>query len=379
MEWDKDAIIILDGKPMRQYEAKTSIGDPGLAYGHVAFDTIKAVPDKDGGRYFAFREGGTLDFVDERHLQNFAHTLWNDDFEYGHLDRLQFSVSTMRAIRKLPVSKMELKQEFEELVQENAGEYKNRTGELPTFYARIQVWQGNTDMSKPDQIGVANDAPARYAILLTRYTSYLAHDKSQSRKPTGVMIVDKPRLLPPECMDPQAKRSPRYGIAADATHLAREHRYDEALLKDMKGNIGGLDIGAEILGEGGGENIICYKNGVFYIPRSDSALNGFNQHAFMLCVRWMGGEVKREIISPSNLMGMEYIWLTGTAAGEERVFRVGNETGKEIWKSRHTPETYDSQANEDVLHAERDFDDLVSGRKELSGKESSLITVIKLL
>ncbi len=379
MEWDKDAIIILDGKPMRQYEAKTSIGDPGLAYGHDAFDTIKAVPDKDGGHYFAFREGGTLEFEDDRQLQNFVHSVGNDDFEYGHLDRLQFSVSTMRAIRKLPIPKGRLKQEFEWLVQENAADYKKRTGELPTFYARIQVWQGNTDTSKPDQIGVANNAPARYAILLTRYTSYLAHDKSEQKRPTGVMIVDRPRLLPPECMDPQAKRSPRYGIAADATHLAREHGYDEALLKDLKGSIGGLDIGAEILGEGGGENIICYKNGVFYIPDSDSALNGFNQHAFMLCVRWGGGRIMKEKIAPSDMAGMQYIWLTGTAAGEERVFRVGNEAGREIWKSRHTPETYDSQANEDVLHAERDFDDLVSGRKELSGKESGLINVIKLL
>lgn len=360
MEWDKNSYCILDGRLRRLKDALTSIGDPGIAYGIGAFDTMRAVPNDD--HLVVYRMGGRMpekvvrdhsirlgSIDDSKMMEKKSYTL--DDINeypyYGHLDRLDYSVGTLAGIRELPETKGGLREAVRVVLQENAKKYRKDMGNIPEFYVRVMVWQGNRDAQKDDKIGVANDAPARYAILVSRYDHYIKPDMNN---PMGALIVDHPRLIHPENGDSQAKVTARYGVVSNATHKARQQGYQEALLKEP---------GDIFIGEGGGENVVCYRKGEFIIPQSDFVLNGFTQHA----VAKLAGNVKKFHLTQNDLGGMDAILLTGTAAGIIPVYRLADESGL-FWRASYSPADFEGTAPSDVVDVIHEYHHLVSGKRE---------------
>jgi len=370
MEWDPNAVVYVDRKKMYEYEARISIGAPAVGYAHEGFDTLKPMPSENGSSYLVVREGGCREFSSHAELREHYNNVGNRDPLFGHFDRLEHTIGCSKALKKLPIEKKEFVRYFRELVEENAALYEESLGYHPPFYARAMVWQDKKQETQRDKIGVANNAPARWAILITPYTPYIETKKDGSEEnPLGAMLVDSPRLIPPECMDRRAKLAPRYGLMANGTHTAREFVYHEAILKDMKGNVG----------EGGGENLVCYRKGIFIIPLSDSVLPGFTQDFFVLSAKLAGYPVEEAVLKPDDLRGMEAMWFTGTAAGLELIWRLGNEQGKQIWTPRFSADEYkNGKAPTAILEVTSDFNDYMLGKKKLPEEYRPVISEISM-
>ncbi len=103
----------------------------------------------------------------------------------------------------------------------------------------------------------------------------------------------------------QAKMGGNYLNSIIATQEAKKNGYDEAILLDHKGNVS----------EAPGENIFIVREGrLITPPLSSSALEGITRDAVIKIGRDLDIEVLENLVTKSELISSDEIFLTGTAA-----------------------------------------------------------------
>lgn len=103
----------------------------------------------------------------------------------------------------------------------------------------------------------------------------------------------------------QAKMGGNYLNSIIATQEAKRDGYDEAILLDHKGNVS----------EAPGENIFIVRDGrLITPPLSSSALEGITRDSIIKIGRDLDFEVSEKVVTKSDLMSSDEIFLTGTAA-----------------------------------------------------------------
>jgi len=103
----------------------------------------------------------------------------------------------------------------------------------------------------------------------------------------------------------QAKMGGNYLNSIIATQEAKRNGYDEAILLDHKGNVS----------EAPGENIFIVRDGrLITPPLSSSALEGITRDSIIKIGRDLDFEVSEKLVTKSDLISSDEIFLTGTAA-----------------------------------------------------------------
>ncbi|MDP4284891.1 MAG: branched-chain amino acid transaminase [Bacteroidota bacterium] len=108
----------------------------------------------------------------------------------------------------------------------------------------------------------------------------------------------------PKAFKIEAKATGHYVNSILASQEAKANGFDEALLKDINGNIA----------EGPGANIFIEKEGVLYTPQPGSILPGITRAAVLEICKKLNISVIEKEISPKEMQEADSAFFCGTAA-----------------------------------------------------------------
>jgi branched-chain amino acid aminotransferase len=192
------------------------------------------------------------------------------------------------------------------------------------LYIRPMYWaeQGGYMSVPPD--------PASTRFLLTIYETPMP-------PPSGVSITVSPFRRPSvECMPTDAKAGCLYPNNGRAITEARARGFDNALVRDMLGNVA----------ETGTSNVFMVRDGVVFTPiPNGSFLNGITRQRVIALLRENGIEVRETVLSVADFLDADEIFSTGNYSKvtpvtriEERALQPGpihNKARKLYWDWAH--------------------------------------------
>jgi branched-chain amino acid aminotransferase len=156
--------------------------------------------------------------------------------------------------------------------------------------------------------------------------------------PTGFSVTVSPFRRPtPETMPTLAKSGCLYPQNGRAIMEAKGRGFDNALVRDMLGNVA----------ETGTSNIFMVKDGVTFTPAPNgSFLNGITRQRVIALLRGAGQEVRETALTPADFLDADEIFSTGNYSKVVPVTRiedrelqpgpVGNKARKLYWDWAHS-------------------------------------------
>lgn len=149
-------------------------------------------------------------------------------------------------------------------------------------------------------------SPVKTAICAFYFKRYF-------EKPGLRVCISSWRRFSETSTPPQAKACGNYLNSTMAKVEAGNRGYDEAILLDQDGHVS----------EASGENIFLVKNGSMYTPPlSCSILDGITRNSVVHLARDHGIAVEERVITRSELLTCDEVFLTGTAAEISPVFEI---------------------------------------------------------
>jgi branched-chain amino acid aminotransferase len=169
------------------------------------------------------------------------------------------------------------------------------------LYIRPMYWaeQGGYMSVPPD--------PASTRFLLSLYEAPMP-------APAGFSLSVSPYRRPTlECMPTDAKAGCLYPNNGRAIMEARSRGFDNALVRDMLGNVA----------ETGTSNIFLAKDGVVQTPiPNGSFLNGITRQRIVILLRQAGIEVRETVLSVADFLDADEIFSTGNYSKVVPVSRI---------------------------------------------------------
>ena len=169
------------------------------------------------------------------------------------------------------------------------------------LYIRPMYWaeQGGYMSVPPD--------PASTRFLLTIYETPMP-------PPAGFSVSVSPYRRPSlECMPTDAKAGCLYPNNGRAIMEARARGFDNALVRDMLGNVA----------ETGTSNIFMAKDGVVFTPiPNGSFLNGITRQRVIALLRENGIEVRETVLTVADFLDADEIFSTGNYSKVVPVTRI---------------------------------------------------------
>ncbi|MDI6826542.1 MAG: aminotransferase class IV [Candidatus Aenigmarchaeota archaeon] len=204
----------------------------------------------------------------------------------------------------------ELTEITKELIRRNEAKIKSgeviRTmfrGEVLEFREPPDRWYIRPHVRhRARSLGVYTPPDTGVLIFIEPFDKY--HGEEAFKKGAALKIVDE-RRIDPRSLSSKAKLIPFYTVGYKAAKKAKEANATEAILLDMWGYVA----------DGSGGSISMIKNGVLYIPRKHSSLDGIvRKSVAQLAKKELGMKVKRTDFSPKQLYEADEVLLTGNAA-----------------------------------------------------------------
>jgi branched-chain amino acid aminotransferase len=149
--------------------------------------------------------------------------------------------------------------------------------------------------------------PASTRFLLTIYETPMP-------PPSGFSITVSPFRRPSlECMPTDAKAGCLYPNNGRAITEARARGFDNALVRDMLGNVA----------ETGTSNVFMVRDGVVFTPMPNgSFLNGITRQRVIALLRENGIEVREIVLSVADFLDADEIFSTGNYSKVTPVTRI---------------------------------------------------------
>lgn len=265
--------IWMDGEFVPWDEANVHVLTHTLHYGLGVFEGIRSYETDDGPAVFRLR---------------------------AHMDRFENSADLVDI--DLPYSVDELFDAVKETIRKN---------DMKDCYIRPIAYYGYGKMGLNPE-----GAPVEVAIAVWPWGSYLGEEGLEK----GVRAtVTQWRRIHSKILQPQAKTVANYANSILAKRDALERGYDEAILKNMEGNIA----------EGPGENLfVVADEEIITPPLSSGVLAGITRDSVIKMAENMGYSVKEENIDEEQLLNADEAFFTGTAAEVTPISEIdGTEIG----------------------------------------------------
>jgi branched-chain amino acid aminotransferase len=149
--------------------------------------------------------------------------------------------------------------------------------------------------------------PASTRFLLTIYETPMP-------PPSGFSVTVSPFRRPSlECMPTDAKAGCLYPNNGRAITEARARGFDNALVRDMLGNVA----------ETGTSNVFMVRDGVVFTPMPNgSFLNGITRQRVIALLRENGIEVRETVLSVADFLDADEIFATGNYSKVTPVTRI---------------------------------------------------------
>lgn len=247
------SVCWLDGKLVKEDEAKVSVFDHGLLYGDGVFEGIRFYNQQ------AFRL-------------------------HKHLQRLYQSAQAIGL--DIPYSKVELEIAINEVIQD----FKGADG-----YLRLVVTRGKGSLGINPAL--CNKATA---FIIADQLSFVSEDVQENG---AKLIIASTRRLSPDGLDPRIK-SLNYLNHILARMEANHAHADEAILLNAQGHVT----------EGSTDNIFIVSNKKLLTPPvTDGALEGITRELIFEIADEQGFDCEEKTLSPYDLYTADECFLTGTA------------------------------------------------------------------
>ncbi len=249
-----EKLIYLDGKFVKEADAKISVFDHGLLYGDGIFEGIRAY----NGRIFKLKE---------------------------HIDRIFCAAKAI--MLNIPL----MKEELAEVVLETC-----RKNNISDGYVRLVITRGKGDLGiNPNKCAV----PSVFCIAAT----ISMYPEEMYEKGLSIITASQ-RRNKASILDPQIK-SLNYLNNVLATIEANRAGAYEAIMLNHDG----------IVAECTGDNIFIIKDGVIYTPPIYiGALDGITRKTVMALATEAGYKVEEKEFTLFNVYNADECFLTGTGA-----------------------------------------------------------------
>ncbi len=288
MEEMKAKYVWMDGEFVPWSESNVHVTTHALHYGTGVFEGIRGYWNEDEENVFLFR-------VDD------------------HISRLFYSSK---------VYGMEIPYTWKQLV-EICSRIISKNEIRDTCYIRPVVYRG----AGPFGLNPF-DNPVQVFIYALPFGRYLGEDALE--KGVKVMFTSWERISP-RALPPEVKACGQYINSVLAKMEAVQRGFDEAIFLDSRG----------FVSEGSGENVFGVKGGeVFTPPLTASILPGITRDSVIQLFGESGIEVTETDLTRSQLLGMEEVFMVGTAGEVTPITRIGE---TRIGDGRCGPVTRDIQ------------------------------------
>ncbi len=205
----------------------------------------------------------------------------------AHIRRLWDSAKLYRF--PTPYSMDEIKQACHDVIIDN---------DLKSAYIRPLIFRGFGSLA----VNPPDDVSTDVVVAAIQWGSYLGEDGL--RNGIDVCVSSWHRLT--SASNPVlAKAGGHYLNSQLIADDARRNGYAEAIVVSTDG----------MISEGSAENIFMVRDGVVYTPPlSASILGGITRDSVMTLARWLGYEIREQLLPRDMLYIADEIFLTGTAA-----------------------------------------------------------------
>lgn len=266
----EDSIAFYDGEFCRLADVRINPFTQSLHYGNSIFDGMRSYATEQGAQIFKATE----------HYQRFART-----------------ASQMKL--NLPYSPEELTQLSDKLLSLN---------KLEDAYVRpllFSVPNMSLNMTSESHLMIV---AFKWGLLLGN--SLVNLKTSQYRRPH------------PDTPMHDAKVGGLYVTAIMASSEARAENFHDALLLDVDGNVACAS----------GANLFYEKDEVLYTPKVGHIVPGITRAAVIKMAREMGVKVVEKVIKPEELIGVDGMFLAGTATEIAGVASLDRNSFKMQWE-----------------------------------------------
>jgi branched-chain amino acid aminotransferase len=264
--YDRDGFIWMDGKMVPWREASVHFLSHSLHYATGVFEGERVYNKK----IFKSRE----------HSERLKKSA-----EFIHLP-LDISIETLEDIKQ-------------EVIEAN---------KLTNAYMRVLAWRG------AEQMGVdPRGALPKIGVAAWDWGKYFDPKLAE----TGISLgTSKWRKPAPDTAPIHSKACSLYNMHSIAKVESINAGFTDALMHDFEG----------FVAESTGANLFAVKDGAIITPIADRFLNGITRQTVIAIARDMGITVTEKRMKPEELLSVQEVFLTGTAAEITAVGKIDNTT-----------------------------------------------------
>ncbi|WP_416799587.1 branched-chain amino acid aminotransferase [Ciceribacter azotifigens] len=207
-------------------------------------------------------------------------------------------------------------EEIERLALEGAKKFDGKTA----IYIKPMYW---AEHGQAGSVVAADPASTRFALCLFEAPMHTAKPHSLTLSPY--------RRPTPECAMTDAKTGSLYPNSGRMIIEARARGFDNALVRDMNGNIA----------ETASSNVFMVKEGIVFTPAANRAfLAGITRARVIGLLREAGYEVREATLSVEDFMGADEIFTSGNYSKVAPVNRLDDRELQEGPVARKALELY---------------------------------------
>ncbi len=207
-------------------------------------------------------------------------------------------------------------EEIERLALEGVKKFDGKTA----IYIKPMYW---AEHGQAGSVVAPDPASTRFALCLFEAPMHTAKPHSLTLSPY--------RRPTPECAMTDAKTGSLYPNSGRMIVEARARGFDNALVRDMNGNIA----------ETASSNVFMVKDGVVFTPAANRTfLAGITRARVIGLLREAGHEVREATLSVEDFMGADEIFTTGNYSKVAPVSRLDDRELKEGPVARKALELY---------------------------------------
>lgn len=192
-----------------------------------------------------------------------------------------------RSATNIGLKPLKTAQEIEQLAWDGIGRFEGKTA----IYIKPMYWAEHGQMGS---VVAADPDSTRFALCLFEAPMHTAKPSSLTLSPF--------RRPTPECAMTDAKTGSLYPNSGRMIIEARSRGFDNALARDMNGNVV----------ETASSNIFMVKDGVVLTPAANRTfLAGITRARVIALLRQAGFEVREQTLSVEDFMGADEIFTSG--------------------------------------------------------------------